>query len=605
MKKHLLVAVLALFSAIGWAQNASPYCETEVLHFGNDPNSAINLTIENIDDFTVKVTIESVTANPVDFLLVTGGSGAAVSGEDFSVPGQISRTLTWVIAPPDVLLNVLWSKDNFPGNWQLDAAPAGFTLPLPLSCNVAPESNFCGDQVLHFGGDPASAINLTIENTGANSMIVSIESVTADPVDLLIVTGGSGAAISDEDTSVPGVISRTLTWAGTPPSDVLLNVLWSKGLFPGNWQLDADPAGFNVPFAAVCPPAPVTPVSDFCEAETLHFGGDPGSVINLTIENIDDFNMKVTIESADADPVDLLIVTGGSGAAISAEDFSVPGQISRTLTWAVAPTDVQLNVLWSKVSFPGNWQLDAAPAGITVPFAANCPSDPPAVISDFCNAETLHFGGDPGSVIFLTIENIDDFNVKVTISSASADPVDFLLVTGGSGATISDQDFSVPGEISRTLSYALPPSDIQLNVLWSKVSFPGNWQLDADPAGITVPFEAICPNAAAVPTMGQWGLFYLALIILMFGIVAIQETQTSLQPSMAGGSVQKPIRFSLRSFPFEWNAYWSALKVTFAIVPLAFMAIYLGWGEIILDDIIGMLIAIPMVAYVIYLIKRF
>ena len=91
----------------------------------------------------------------------------------------------------------------------------------------------------------------------------------------------------------------------------------------------------------------------------------------------------------------------------------------------------------------------------------------------------------------------------------------------------------------------------------------------------------------------------------MFGIVAIQETQTSLQPSMAGGSVQKPIRFSLRSFPFEWNAYWSALKVTFAIVPLAFMAIYLGWGEIILDDIIGMLIAIPMVAYVIYLIKRF
>jgi hypothetical protein len=67
--------------------------------------------------------------------------------------------------------------------------------------------------------------------------------------------------------------------------------------------------------------------------------------------------MFVEIESANDDPVDLLLIANGSGAMISTEDFSVPGKISRTLTWMDPPEDVVLNVLWSKVSTDGNWQL--------------------------------------------------------------------------------------------------------------------------------------------------------------------------------------------------------------------------------------------------------
>ena len=69
--------------------------------------------------------------------------------------------------------------------------------------------------------------------------------------------------------------------------------------------------------------------------------------------------MYVEIESADAnDPVDVLIVTNGSGAAISAEDFTIPGKIRRTLTWTgTPPATVDLNVLWSKQSFPGTGSL--------------------------------------------------------------------------------------------------------------------------------------------------------------------------------------------------------------------------------------------------------
>jgi len=136
------------------------------------------------------------------------------------------------------------------------------TLTYSIEFTVGPEtplSDYCYTEVFHFGGDPSSGIFLTIANVDANSMIVEIESADDDPVDLLLVNGGSGAIISEEDTLVPGIISRTLTWADTPPTDVTLNVLWSKDSFGGNWQLSE--GDITVPFIAGCEfigPPPVT-----------------------------------------------------------------------------------------------------------------------------------------------------------------------------------------------------------------------------------------------------------------------------------------------------------------------------------------------------------
>lgn len=117
-----------------------------------------------------------------------------------------------------------------------------------------PGSEYCETEVWHFGNpaNESSAIYLTITNSGTNTMFVEIESANDDPVDLLEITGGSGATISDENTTVPGKISRTLTWASDPPETVLMNVLWSKESFLGNWMLlEGD---ISVPFAAYCEP---------------------------------------------------------------------------------------------------------------------------------------------------------------------------------------------------------------------------------------------------------------------------------------------------------------------------------------------------------------
>ncbi|MEZ4885374.1 MAG: T9SS type A sorting domain-containing protein [Chitinophagales bacterium] len=380
---------------------SSPYCDTEVKHLGiaAETASAINLTVNTVNATTMEVIIESANADPVDFLLVNGGSGATISPEDFSVPGQIRRTLTWGTPPANITLNILWSKASFGGNWQL--SPGDITIPFGIDCSSVDSetttSNYCETDVTHFGGDPGSLIHLTITNVDATTMEVIIESADADPVDLLIVNAGSGATVSAEDFSVPGQIRRTLTWGTPPPTNVSLNVLWSKVSFGGNWQLSQ--GDIMVPFAASCSPGGSgTATPDYCNTEVTHFAGDPPSRIRLTISNVDASTMEVIIESADADPVDLLIVNGGSGATISAEDFSVPGQIRRTLTWGTPPANVSLNLLWSKVSFGGNWQLGVG--DITVPFDADCssagpiPLDLPLTFDDSnINYNLLDFAG--------------------------------------------------------------------------------------------------------------------------------------------------------------------------------------------------------------------
>ena len=129
--------------------------------------------------------------------------------------------------------------------------------------NVETGALYCNTEVTHFGipEEIPSKIYLTIANTGPNSMIVEIESVDSDPVDVLIVPGGSGAAISEEDFSIPGKISRTLTWSEEPPAMVSLNVLWSKVSFGGNWQLS--PTDVEVPFTDTCGSGSITSMVTF------------------------------------------------------------------------------------------------------------------------------------------------------------------------------------------------------------------------------------------------------------------------------------------------------------------------------------------------------
>jgi len=124
---------------------ASTNCEQVISSDNGNTDNDIKLTIENTGFRTMKVTIESNTAFPVDDLVLPGPiTGAPTpSAVDSSVPGQLSITLTWNGNDPEENIefpNILWSNTNEAGNVQLGSS---ITLPFFSSCSpTLSASNF-------------------------------------------------------------------------------------------------------------------------------------------------------------------------------------------------------------------------------------------------------------------------------------------------------------------------------------------------------------------------------------------------------------------------------------------------------------------------------
>ncbi len=576
----------------------SPYCETEVTHLGipAEEASAIFLTITNQDATTMFVEIESANADPVDFLLIAGGSGAMISDEDFSVPGKISRTMTWATPPADVMMNVLWSKESTMGNWQLSpmditvqfadtcAAPALDPVDLPITFE---DSNVDYD-LTDFGGnassivtDPTDPMNTvgqaiktasaelwagtTMGNNGlANPIPFSVNSAEIR-VRVWSPDADTPIRIKVEDSADPAISVETevnttvaMAWDtlvfdfnnqvdGTAP--INFNNTYDKISIFFNFGTDGATAGEKTYFwddvEFIAPTSfqidlPVTFEDPTVDYNLTDFGGNASSIVtdptdpmNTVAQSIKtdaaelwagttmgdlgfanpvpftplETKMRVRVWSPDADTPVRLKVEDSNDPAISVET-----EVNTTvaMAWDTLTFDFLNHVdgtaplnfanTYGKASIFFNFGTDGATAGEKtyfwddVEFIADAGGQ-----SAYCETEVKHLGipAEEASAIFLTIKNIDPNTVLVEIESANTDPVDFLLITGGSGATISDEDFSVPGKISRTMTWATPPTDMTMNVLWSKESTMGNWQLS--PMDITLPFAATCPPPALDP----------------------------------------------------------------------------------------------------------
>lgn len=425
----------------------SKYCNTQVFHFGNPAEvaSAINLSVGNLNSNSMKVVITSSNTDPVDDLVVAGGSGATISAIDNSIPGEMSRTLTWTTPPVEVVFNVIWSKVSSPGNWQLISGSASDTVPfidtcgtlvttpptpskaqisLPISWNDTANVDYT---VTDFDGtasvlaaDPMNASNLVLKTTrniagqiwqgttlstpaGLASAIPFtatdqiIKAVVYSPaigktINLKVENSANGG-INSEVTTVTSVANAwdTLTFDfSLATSSINLSNTYDKvSIFYDFLTTPASALDYyldDIFFAASgTPPPPPTPVySQYCNSQIFHFGNpaEVASEANLTISNVDPSTVKFTISSANADPVDDLIINNTSGGVPSALDTSVAGEISRNLVWTSAPNVVKFNLLWSKVSFAGNWQLITGANNDSILFADTCgavaPPPPPA-----------------------------------------------------------------------------------------------------------------------------------------------------------------------------------------------------------------------------------
>lgn len=119
-------------------------------------------------------------------------------------------------------------------------------------------------------------------------------------------------------------------------------------------------------------------VKEFCRTQIQAFAGDAGSEILLSIFNVNATTMRVEIESADDDPVDLLVLPAGAWNPNNAGLSMAPMEVSAGV-WAGefffpegAPENVELFIEWSKVSFGGNWRSTAPDTLDTVAFNFMC-----------------------------------------------------------------------------------------------------------------------------------------------------------------------------------------------------------------------------------------
>lgn len=122
-------------------------------------------------------------------------------------------------------------------------------------------SNYCDTEVTHLGipAEVNSTMNLTIENTGANTLKIT---AAASDINFLTVVGtpiaGGAASQSVMDTSVAGEVSIVLTYTTPPTGDAVLQYLqWRLDSTGGaTWQLN----DVTTPFLGVC--VPVDPTTD-------------------------------------------------------------------------------------------------------------------------------------------------------------------------------------------------------------------------------------------------------------------------------------------------------------------------------------------------------
>ncbi|MEQ8241444.1 MAG: T9SS type A sorting domain-containing protein [Cyclobacteriaceae bacterium] len=95
-------------------------------------------------------------------------------------------------------------------------------------------------------------------------------------------------------------------------------------------------------------------------------------------------------------------------------------------------------------------------------------------LSDYCKRLTYHLDipAEVGTEIFLTVSNIDANTIYVEIESADASPVTALIMDPAGETSFEDTNDGT--KFRRTLTYATPPTNVNLVIQWSKASFGGN-----------------------------------------------------------------------------------------------------------------------------------
>ncbi len=121
----------------------------------------------------------------------------------------------------------------------------------------------------------------------------------------------------------------------------------------------------------------------------------------------------------------------------------------------------------------------------------------------------------------------------------------------------------------------------------------------------TTPNTPIQINQRAnIPTLSEWGLITLAVLLLTFGTLYIGRREEILATQTSEGK-QFKMGYSWQKSPFEWAVFWKSLLATAGLAAVAGALSWFTYGSIATVDIVGTAIAGPIFAYLMHLLWIF
>jgi len=132
----------------------------------------------------------------------------------------------------------------------------------------------------------------------------------------------------------------------------------------------------------------------------------------------------------------------------------------------------------------------------------------------------------------------------------------------------------------------------------------GGSETEANRIAGSVVIGAPVPPPTPVPTMGEWALIILALIMMSMGVITVMRWESVRGLQTAGGNAQLSMNTG-NSLPFNKKSYFQILPIVWLSLAVVFAVSVIGFGyEMTGADVPGSLMAGAVGTYLIHLIRK-
>ncbi len=441
--------------------------------------------------------------------------------------------------------------------------------PISVTRNEVLPSVISTDVTTVCAGDPNDEINVNIDTPGTGTQTQ------------FVITDATGSTILGTPAGNPVSLS------GAPAGQCIIWVVDHDGSLNAPTDQVADlegcfalSNGVTIDRIEVLPSVISTDVTTVC-------AGDPNDEIN------------VNIDTPGTGTQTQFVITDATGSTIlgtpAGNPVSLAGApLGQCIIWVVdhdgslnAPTD-QVTDLEGCFALSNGITIDRIDCTVTGEVTGDS--------TDPCNCGNannimLNAGDDPTDPL-LPVEYFYDFITISTTPATTGLAISTMNETGildmnGDPATLS---FTDNGDGTYTAEFYH-----EVGTGFSVMNITGS-----DGAGITVSFgdeAGSCSQCATedIPTLSEWGLITLALMLMTYGTIAMAGVGT-----FAGtNNINTPVGFNL---PVNAAILRKAFMFTLVLAAIGYTMSIVFFGAIFFSDIIGVAIAGPVFAYLVHLL---